>query len=65
MEAAESGKIGADTEFLTDIFGKGADVGAGAAVNLDFKLGIVVIKDFDTFDFDFTGRSFEVFVLSG
>ncbi len=50
---------------LADVFGEGADVGAGAAVDLDFKLGVVVAQDFDGVDFDLSCWDFEIFICSG
>lgn len=43
LGAAESGEIGAGTEFFADIFGQRSDVGAGATVDSDFKFWVVVI----------------------
>lgn len=35
--------MGTGAEFFADIFGEGADVGAGATVDANSKLGVMVV----------------------
>ena len=41
--AAEGGEVGAGAKFVTDIFGESANISAGAAMDFDFELGIIII----------------------
>lgn len=36
LDTAEGGEVGAGAQCFADVFGEGADVGAGAAVDTDF-----------------------------
>ena len=42
LSAAEGGEVGAGAEGFADVFGEGADVGAGGAVNADFYYWVIV-----------------------
>lgn len=42
LEAAERSEVGASIKFGADVFGEGADVGAGAAMDTDFELGVTI-----------------------
>ncbi len=42
LEAAERSEVGAGAEALADVLGEGADVGAGAAMDTDFELGVTI-----------------------
>ena len=50
--AAKGGEVGASAEGLADVFGEGADVGAGAAVDADGEFGVVIFEDVYAVDFD-------------
>ncbi len=41
--AAESREIGAGAESFADVFGESPDIGAGATMDFDFKLGVFII----------------------
>ena len=63
--ATESSEVGAGAEFMADIFGKSADVGAGGDVGTDFEFGVIVAEDFDTIDFYLAGGECEILAFAG
>lgn len=42
-EAAERSEVGAGAKFSADVFGEGADIGAGAAMDTDGEVEVIVI----------------------
>src|SRR5436190_13235775 len=51
--ADEAGHQAADVEGLTEVAGDGADVGSGAAVDVDFEVVAFAVKELDARDLDF------------
>ena len=64
FETAESGEIGAGAKFLADVFGEGANIGAGAAVDTDFEFRVIVIQNINRVNFDLAAWNFEVLAFS-
>ena len=64
LGATESSKISAGAEFVADILGESTNVGAGGDVGTDFELWVVVAKDFDIVDFNFTRRNCKILTFA-